>query len=198
VISKKTYNEEELLARLVSDDQEAFTSLYNQYKTTLHLFVLKFIKSPSLAEDITQEVFMKIWEKREQLSAVNSFKDYLFITARNHTLNRLKFIARQEIAVGEIVRNYPNTKNDTSYQLLQQEYGEYIQRVLSSLPERTREVFQLCRVEEKSYDEVAALLGITRHAVKKHMMRSNKAFRDTLGDELNISVVLLIVSFLKA
>lgn len=185
------YNESELLRRINAGDASAFEQLYNFYRHSVYQLIIKFIKLPAMAEDLTQEVFIKIWESRNRLTEVNSFKDYLFITARNHTLNRLKQIARQDIAMGEIVRYYPSRQEDAGDKLLQQEYWEHIQRVLNGLPERTREIFQLCRIQEKSYDEVAELLGITRDAVKKHMVRSNKAFKDSLGD-LDISMAVVV------
>ena len=185
------YNESELIRRITAGDASAFGQLYNSYRLSVYHLIVKFIKLPAMAEDLTQEVFIKIWETRGRLAEINSIKDYLFITARNHTLNRLKQIARQDIAMGEIIRHYPSRQEDAGDKLLQQEYWQHIQRVLDSLPERTREIFQLCRIQEKTYDEVADLLGITRDAVKKHMVRSNKAFKDSLGD-LDISMAVVI------
>lgn len=68
---------------------------------------------------------------------------------------------------------------------------EYIQRTLDSLPPKTREVFLLCRQEHKSHEEIATLLGISRIAVKKHMHRSNQAFRNTIHKELVFFILLM-------
>ena len=168
------------IAQISKGDGLAFGKIYDHYHPRIYLFVLKFVKSSQLAEDLTQEIFIKIWDDRNQLNEKGSFRAWLFVVARNHTLNFLKKASRESIGVGEIARNYQVQSNPIEEQLLEKEYQEKVQEVLNTLPERTREVFRLCREEEKSYEEVTKILGISRNAVKKHMIRSNKVFKDKL------------------
>lgn len=177
-----------LINQLSKGDELAFGKIYDHYQDRVHLFVLKFVKSPHLSEDITQEIFIKIWEDRMDLTEKKSFQAWLFVVARNHTLNFLKKASRESVGVGEIVRNYPFQHNPIEEQMLEKEYLEKLQQVLDSLPERTREVFRLCREEDKSYDEVTEILGISRNAVKKHMVRSNKVFKESLKDRLKFAL----------
>lgn len=185
--------EKELLQRLIKGDEEGFVGLYDLYSRSIRTFVTRYVNSKPLAEDLTQEVFIKIWENRSALTHVKSFKSYLFVTARNHTLNSMKVIFRSEVAIGEVIDGFVQLRNDTEEQLMEKEYALFLKKILESLPERTREIFKLCRDQEKSYDEVAKSLNISRNAVKNHMVQSMKVLRSAIKKEYGISLSLFML-----
>ena len=187
-----TPSEALLTAQLSNGDEAAFTALYDQYFTAVNSFVLRFVKSPQLSEDIAQEIFIKIWEGRDKLTEVKSFKAWLFTIARNHTLNILKKISNESDGLGEVLKSYQQQHNPIEDTIAESEYMQQLNEILNSLPRQTREVFRLCREEEKSYDEVIQILGISRSAVKKHMVRSHKAFKESMKEQLKISIVILL------
>ena len=197
MIPTSAYNDNDLLLKVANGDEKAFEYLYTKHIEFLYGFILKYVKSPNLAEDLAQDTFIRIWEKKEQLEGVNSFKDYLFIAGRNLTFNFLKKASRENVAIGEILRHYQQSSSTDDDSLLMKEYNQFIQKVLQSLPAQTREVFQLCREQNRSYDEVAALLGISRNTVKKHMVRSHKSFTDLMGKNPNLPFLLLLVLLQK-
>jgi RNA polymerase sigma-70 factor (family 1) len=186
------YNEKMLLQKVAEGDGKAFESLYIEHLSFLYRFILKYVKSPDLAEDLSQETFVRIWEHREHLAEISSFKNYLFITGRNITFNFLRKASVEKTALGEIFRHYRPLNDEVTDNLLTKEYNELIKRVLDSMPAQTKEVFHLCRLQDKSYEEVAALLGISRNTVKKHMVRTHKNFTNLLGKDL---ILLLLVIF---
>jgi RNA polymerase sigma-70 factor (ECF subfamily) len=175
---------------MAAGKEEAFAAFYHQYHPAVTLFMQKFLKSPQLAEDLCQEVFVKIWESRAKLAEVQSFRAYLFVVARNHTLTALRTISRHETAIGEIVRHYTLPSSTTDDVVLTQEYMRFLHSILESLPPRTREIFRLCREQGKTYEEVAALLGISRNAVKNHMVQAMKVLRSAVEKDLGISLPL--------
>jgi len=192
------YNEQALLQKLAAGDERAFTQLYNHYYTQVKLAIQRFVKSPNLTEDLAQEVFIKIWDHHTKLSGVNSFQAYLLTITRNHTLNFLKRAARITEGKTEIIRHARQLYSNTSDDAILKEYLSELNKVYESLPAQTREVFRLVRGEEKSYEEVAALLGISRNTVKKHMVHSNRSFRQSLENDLGISLtVALFILFQK-
>ncbi len=198
MLNQVTHRDKVLLQRLSDGDERAFTQLYNAYKDELTQFIARFVKLPQIAEDISQEVFIKIWQNHTQLQGVDSFKAYLFIAARNHTLNILKRIAKEDSAKAEIIRHIQGVRiNNKEDDLISGEYQAYLRKVLNSLPLQTQQVFQLCRTEQKGYEEVAALLGISRNTVKKHMVRSMKTFRQALENGLGIPLPLIIIHILS-
>lgn len=185
--------ENDLLQRMIEGDQVAFTGLYEIYNRRIFTFIIKYVSSVPLAEDLTQEVFIKIWENRQNLMGVKSFDAYLFITARNHTLNNLKIVFRSDEAIAEIIAGFIATRNHTEEELLHKEYVLFLRKILSKLPERTREIFKLCREQEKSYEEVAKSLNISRNAVKNHMVHSMKVLSSSIKKEFGISLTLFMV-----
>ena len=195
-MKETTRSEPLLIARLSNGDPDAFTTLYNRYFTAVTSFVLKFVKSQQLSEDITQEVFIKIWEGRDKLSEIKSFKAWVFTIARNHTFNILKKISNESAGIAEILKNYQQQHNPVEDSIAENEYMQQVNVILDSLPEKTREVFRLCRQEEKSYEEVIMILGISRNAVKKHMVRSHKAFKENINGKLEISIGIVVIFIL--
>lgn len=189
--------EQDLLHRLSKGDEAAFVSIFDLYSARIYNFIIKYVQSPPLAEDLTQEVFMKLWESRAQVTKIESFKAYLFVIARNHTLNSLKKAFKSEAAVGEVVKNYVTQRSNTEEDILHKEYLQFLKRVLDSLPERSRRIFILCREEGKSYEEVAAAMGISKNAVKNHMVFSMKLLRSSVQKDLGISMGVLFAAILK-
>lgn len=186
-------SETDLIHKLSQGDEQSFTKLYDHYYDRVNHFVFKFVKSPQLSEDITQEVFIKIWEGRSSIHEKESFKAWLFVVARNHTLNMLKKISNESAGVGEILKNYQYQHSPIEEGMLENEYFQKVRDVLNSLPFRTREIFKLCREEGKSYDEVSEILGISRNAVKKHIVRSHKVFKENFKDKFQMVMGLFIV-----
>ena len=184
--------EEALFKQLIAGDANAFAEIYALHNRNIFHFVLKFVNSSPLAEDLTQEVFMKIWEGRSRLEDVQSFKAYLFITARNHTLNRLKEIFKSDVAMGEVIQGFVQLRNATEDEILNKEYLQFLKRILNTLPDRTKEIFKQCREQGRTYEEVAAELNISRNAVKNHMVHAMKVLRSSVKRELGISLGLLL------
>jgi RNA polymerase sigma-70 factor (family 1) len=188
-----TFSDEELLSELISDSAVAFTELYGRYNRNIYQFIFKYVHSAVMADDLTQEVFIKIWNSRKHLDHVQSFKGYLLITARNHTLNSLKAALRTETAMGEVVRNFVAHRKATDEDLLDTDYAAFLQGELAKLPERSRTIFRLCRQEGRTYEEVAQELGISKSAVKNHMTFSMKVLKNSVERELGVSLSLSLV-----
>lgn len=188
----------ELQQLLVNDDYQAFTILYGRYATAINHFLLKILKSVELSEDIAQEVFIKIWSNRKLLTEIKTFKAYLFVAARNRALDSLKAAFRSDVAMSEIVHSFVDQRSTTEEDLLTKEYLSFLNKVLESLPARSREIFSLCREQGKSYEEVASILGISRNAVKNHMVYSMKVLRSSVETELGISLSILLAVIFKS
>ncbi len=187
-----SYSDHELISFLPSGNQEAFTTIYERHHERIYRFILRYLKSAELSEDICQNVFLKIWEQREQLADVQEFSAFSFTIAKRQALDFLKRASVEQNAMGIILNSYPADRNVIEDQHQAKEYMEFIEEVLARLPEQSSKIFKLCRQEGKSYDEVAVILGISRHAVKKHMVRSMKALKDAAEGELGITLSVFL------
>ncbi len=188
--------EPELLTKCAQGNEKAFVELYHLYAPLVFRFIYSFVKSSELADDLRQEVFIKVWEQRQLLGEIQSFKAYLFTVSRNHTLNALKKASKEQAAMGFILNNYQE-QSDPEDERSAKEYLAYLDQVISKISPQSRNVFMLCRQQNKSYDEVADLLGISRNAVKKHMVKSMKILSEAVKKDLGLPLSVALVIFLN-
>lgn len=189
-----TLSDEEVLPQLILGGEEAFTILYGRYNKKIYHFIYKYVHSAALADDLTQEVFIKLWNNRNKLGEIQSFRSFLFVSARNHTLDKLKAALRSEKAMGEVIVNFVAQRRGTDERLMDADYAAFLQKELSKLPERTRNIFKMCRQEGRTYEEVARELGISKSAVKNHMVFSMKVLKSAVEQELGVSLATVIAA----
>ena len=172
-------HQKKLLHRVRLQDRQAFEQLYLHFYPRLRAFVITYVKSPVVAEDIVQDVFLTLWEKCEQIDPDQNFTAYLFTITKHLIFKFLKQAAQHPALADEILINL-HPSDDTAYQAAEwKELQAQIAEALRNLPPRRREVFMLCREQNLTYDQVAVRLCISRNTVKEHMveaMRSIRAF----------------------
>jgi len=191
------YEEEQLMLSVAAGDEQAFSRLYWHYYPLVYPNVLRLVKVPALTEDIVQDIFLKIWEGKEQLPEVKCFAAFLSTVARNHSLNVIKSVARSNHALSAVISHFQEHRFDD--EALSNDYRKFIEKAMQTIPPRSREVFRKCREHGMSYEEVAAEMGISRNAVKKHMVASIRILRDASRQELGICMEagLVFLSFLS-
>lgn len=189
-------NEQELLKRLAAGDQAAFTAIYLQYHGGIYTYLLKFTKNPLLTEDLVHDVFLKIWEVREQLDIKSSFAAYLYRLARNAALTQLNRLTLFDAVRDEVMHRMSLGIHEQSVlnAVEQKQYEELLQRAIDNLPPQRREAFILCRQQGKSYEEAAALMNISRNTFKQHLSLAVKSIRDYLLEHGNISLLMLLIA----
>jgi len=189
------YTDERLLLMLAGSDQQVFTELYNRHHAGIYNYLLAFVKIPSISEDLTQEVFLKVWVARKRLQVHTSFAAYIYRISRNTAIDFMKKIAADRELRNEIILHkesfFPDIRS--SSQLLAKEYNHLYKQAIDSLSRQRRTVFLLCREEGKTYKEVARLLGISRHTVKEHMTKSLHNLRDFLSEKTESALLLTIL-----
>jgi RNA polymerase sigma-70 factor (family 1) len=193
-----TYDESKLLLAVAEGDEQAFSQLYYHYQEDLYHFIFRLVKVPALTEDILQDIFLKIWEARGQLPHVRNFGGYLFSVARNHTLNILQSISKSTYALSTLVRHFQELRVDD--EALSKDYLKFVHQALQSIPSRSRDIFQKCRELGMSYEQVASEMGISKNAVKKHMMTAIRGLKDAAQKDLGFSLeaMLGVVALLSA
>lgn len=186
-------DEKYILRRVSEGDENAFSTLFNHYRPILFRYVLPILKSDDLASDTCQEIFIKIWEDRENLSEINSFQPYLLTVGKNHSLNVLKKMLSEQRTLASFVANYNEANHGLEETLQFEEYNRFITKTLQTLSPQSRQVFQLCRQKGLSYDEAADILGISRNVIKKHMVKAMRVLRLAVVRDLGIAFSTLLV-----
>ena len=182
-----------LLKGLSLGDSKAFEEVYRRYHGEISRYVCKFVKSTTHTEDLCQEIFLKVWEKRETLPNLQSFRAYIFTVAKNRVLDFLRHAAIERSAREEIIRASLHQASHVEEALQSEEYQHYLQKVLRELSPRDQEVFRLCREMEHSYDEAAQVLGVSRNAIKKHMVKAIRYIKYAAFKNFGLSFNSLII-----
>lgn len=182
-----------LALRIKLGDEQAFELLFRRHYVRLSGYVCKFLKDPDLAEEITQEAFIKVWESREDIDPENALQSYLFKIAKNLSLNKLKRI-KTESRYLEIYKYVYIEHNDSSAldSLISRELDEKIIDAIGKLPPGCRKVFGLCRNEGLKYREIAEVLHISVKTVETQMSKALRIIRAELHEYLKLLLLAII------
>jgi RNA polymerase sigma-70 factor (ECF subfamily) len=185
---KVSKSNHELLLLIQKDDRIAFYNLYERYCRRLFGFVLRYIKQREDAEEIVQEVFVKIWESRHKIDVYSSFEAFLFTVAYNTTVSLLrKRITEQKYLQHLKSLQQPENSPDLIDEIHFNELNEWVQMLLNELTPRQKEIFQLSREEGLSHDEIAKKLDISVNTVKKHITNTLTFLKTKIDTDLTIS-----------
>jgi RNA polymerase sigma-70 factor (family 1) len=187
-----TTRETELLERLKLQDAEAFAQLYRLYVKKIYAYALSILKSPSLAEDVAQETFIKLWEKASSIDAERSLQAYLFAIARNQSLNILKKASRETAISDEIITHAVQLSEDGLGYTERRQTGEFINLAVNQLPPKRRVIFDLCHNHGYSYKQTAEKLGIKDTTVNSQMVKAIKNIKEYM---LRNGALLLLLFF---
>lgn len=190
MVLKVTKSNKELLLLIQKDNKIAFYNLYERYCRRLHGFVLRYIKQEEDAEEIVQEVFVKIWESRNKIDAYSSFESFLFTIAYNTTISLLRKRTNEKKYLEHIkslqqFSNSPNLIDEVYFN----ELNDRVQSLLNELTLRQKEIFQLSREEGLTHDEIAKKLDISVNTVKKHIANTLAFLKQQIDSSMTINLL---------
>jgi RNA polymerase sigma-70 factor, ECF subfamily len=175
------------MARVGQGDMEAFKLLVDAHQTRVINTISKMLSSDSEAEDLAQQVFIRVWKSAPRYKPTAKFTTWLFKITRNLVFNELR---RRRPFVGSIEdQSEPldRPENEPDRVLLDDELQEMIKKAIESLPEVQRMAIILRRYEEMPYEEIGSILGLTVPAVKSTLFRARAALRERLSQYLEDS-----------
>ncbi len=172
-------------------DHSAFESLFREYFPFLVSFARKYVQDEEVRKDIVHNVFLNLWQKRDELDMGQTLKPYLFRSVHNRCLNHIrdhKKIIHHDLPQEE---NQVMSYLESDQQVQQSELEMKIKQVIDGLPDRCREIFVLSRFEEKKYAEIAEMLNISVKAVESQMSKALKVLRTELQEYLPLVLIFL-------
>lgn len=174
-----SHTEKELLIGVAAGNEEAFSRLVNLYRNKVFSHALTFVKSYEEAEEITQDIFVKVWANRHRLPEVKDFKNYLFILGRNHLVSAIrKKVMDTTSNDGE--DDIPGNLLLPDTQVEYKETYSHLINGLDRLPPQQKAVFTLSRMENLSHAEIGERLGISKRTVKFHLVHALNFLREYL------------------
>ena len=168
-----------------------FEDVFRSHFKCLHSYACSIVKNEAAAEEIVQNVFFKLWEKKEQINISVSITAYLYRAVYNDSINFLKHSkVRADYQAHAVSSNkdHDRASDPAAIKELQQK----IHTALNELPEQCRTIFQLSRYEDMTYRDIAARLGISIKTVENHMGKALRVLRSKLTEFLPILCILFI------
>ncbi len=194
MIAAQHDNEKDLLLQVANGSELAFRQLFDAYWNKIFQVARMLSKSNVLAEELVQDIFLKIWLNRRDLATVGKFDGYLFTIARNHIYNELRKKTREQAFVEHLEQHFLESYSLPEQLLILKETTELIHQAVEILPEQQRAVYKLSRNEGLDYNTIAEKLGISRSTVKNHMTQALKTLRLYLSNhagELVLAAILI-------
>lgn len=182
-----------LIRMLSAGDEQVFEQVFKAHFKSLHAYAFTMLNSEAVAEEMVQQVFYRLWERREQVDVHTSLKAYLYRAVHNESMNYLKHHAikgKHQIYVMQQQQN--NHEQSAGEKLAGKELEQHIRQALNDLPEQCRTIFQLSRFSDLKYREIAEQLGISIKTVEGQMGKALKLLRLRLADFLVLILSLLL------
>ncbi|TKC06636.1 RNA polymerase sigma-70 factor [Pedobacter polaris] len=170
-------DEVEILVKIAGGDQRAFTILFKHYQRFVFSFSKKITHSEESADEVVQDIFLKIWLARENLPQVKNFGAYLNRIVRNHSLNVVRQHLQQTKSAGEFSKTFSEADESTILQLNYNETNNLLNQAIAELSPQQRMVYRLCHQQGLKYDEAAAQMNISSQTVNAYMKDALKKIR---------------------
>jgi RNA polymerase sigma-19 factor, ECF subfamily len=182
------HNENELACRLMKGELEAFNELYRKYFHPVYCNALKLTRDPATAEDVLQEVFTTLWEKRGAIDPQKSLAGWLFILSYHKSVSILRKKLRESILYQELP---PPVENPMDEEIKQGMQWKILENALSGLSPQRRRVFELCKLQGKTYEEAALELRISKYTVKEYLSAAVVFIKEYSRHHPEVSIVIL-------
>jgi RNA polymerase sigma-70 factor (family 1) len=185
-----------LLLQLKQSHEPAFNALYRSYSKPLYQKISRIVKDESVADELLQDLFLKIWEKRDLIQIDQSFTAFVYTVANNLIYDYLRKVSKDKRLHARLLINAVDYYLHSEELLIEKETAKIIQDAVAQLSESRRAVFTLCKIEGKTYQEAASLLGITVATVNSHMVSSLKSIKTYLYSNQEIGLLVVISTIL--
>jgi RNA polymerase sigma-70 factor (family 1) len=194
LIFTEQHNERLLLQQVAKGDEEAFSILFKRYYQFLATHIFRITESREMAEEVVQDVFLKIWMAREALPEIQNIRSYLVTLSRNHGINTLKRQLREWEKLSEFITYERQVSKNLQTSNTKDFQGTLIDEAIDNLPPRQKQVYLLHRHERQSYDQIAAKLGVGKESVKKNLQLASRSITDYIKGRL-VSLLFLLEFF---
>jgi RNA polymerase sigma-70 factor (ECF subfamily) len=187
----------ELVVKLLEDDVSAFDALYWKYHQAVYRNIFKFVKEPIATEDILQEVYARLWEKRKDINAGQSVAGWLFVISFNLSVDYVRKRLREHTFHKELYNlNLEGSSWEDNPRAYEEQY-HLLEEAISQLSPKKQKIVTLCKLEGKTYDEVAEELKISRNTVKEHLSIAMTRINEYVQKNKEHKYVLLLLMFIK-
>lgn len=184
-------NLKSVVVRVSEGHQGAFKELFDIFSSKVYAFALKLTHSQSAAEEIVQEVFLKIWLNRQALRTVEHFPAWLYSITRNHAFNIIKRTAIEQRVKAQFTKGLREENFETEELIIHRDYQRILNQAIDRLSPQQKMVYSLCYGDGLKYEQAARKLRISKLTVKTHMQQAIKKIKSQLGHIVAALVVFM-------
>lgn len=195
-MSNSPYTDQLLLHEMAAGSETAFCELFDRYWNRVYASALVITKSPQLAQDISQEVFLQLWQYREKAKDIKSLDGFLFISARNLVFKKMSRMKLEDAYQHYLSSRLVTAANDAEIPAELKELQSVVEAGIRKLPPQQQKAFRLSREKGLTHEEISRQMGVSRAAVKDYIVRSIAFLRKYMHEH---ALVLLSIfsSFLR-
>ncbi len=191
------YQEREFILQIAAGSEHAFTQLFDHYRPNIYSTALRITGDYTLAEEIVQDTFLKIWIKRQTLPEIQNFAAWLYIVAQNNTYSALKRLKRERGRSDPM--DIPNDQlpcADASNNLDEKEYARVLHQAIKRLPGKQQQTYRLVKEQGLQREEVAQMLQVSPETVKANLDLATKSVRAFCRANLDLLILLILLETL--
>lgn len=182
----------DLLKRIAQNDRKAFHHLFIRYKDRFYAAALKMTRASDTAEEIVQEVFVTLWQKRSGLQDVENPAPYLFTIVYNTISRHFKKLAAEKSMKEKMLEKAKKAENYTEQTILEKESRQWLQNIINQLPSQQQLIYKLSKEDGLSRQEIAEQLHISPNTVKNHLLKAMQFIRVHWGEVMMIMIWWMI------
>jgi RNA polymerase sigma-70 factor, ECF subfamily len=191
----QSIEDKEYVIRLKNEDYTAFDALFKKYSESVYAFSVSITKESYIAEDITQLVFIKIWQKRELLDEFLSFKSFLFRITYNEIISWIRKANSEKRRISSFVGSSSFESDETASLVEFNSINSIAEQIIEQLPEKRKEIFKLSREQGLTNREIADKLGISVKTVENQMTAALKLLKEKLGSNEILGLLFFYIMF---
>ena len=182
-----------LLDELRQGKERAFNTLYQRYFKRIYRKVFSMVKNEPVADELVQELFLKIWQKRGEINPEHSFEAFLYTIAQNLVYDYFRKVAKDQRLTARLLLHAADYYLQSDELLETKESRQMLMKAIDQLSPQRKLVFTYCKLEGKSYEEASRELGISVATVNSHMTHSLRTVREYMLKNYNIAMIALLV-----
>lgn len=181
---------------MAAGSEAAFCTLFDRYWNKVYASALVLTKSPQVAQDISQEIFLQLWQNREKAADIKSLDGFLFISARNLIFKKMSRMKLEDAYQQYLSSRLTTAANDTEIPAALKELQSLVEAGIRKLPPQQQKAFRLSREKGLSHEEISRQMGVSRAAVKDYIVRSIAFLRKYMHEHaLLVAGILIMMLF---
>jgi len=187
-----------LTLQLKDGSESAFTALYKMHASKLYANLFYFLKEEDIAKELLQDIFLKVWNQKENIDPEKSFKAFIYKIGHNLIYDHFRRAALDRKLTDTFISKFAEDYTHVEEQLLYKEASHILQQAIDGLPSQRKMVFMLCKLEGKSYKEVSEIMNISVSTISDHIVKATKSVKEyvLLNDSVALSVAIASMIFL--